>query len=161
MLEMFFFCLGPFEILKQKCRCILVSSIFECRKCFQKFKYTGTIQLFIKSFLTNIKMTFESKGFNFKEILSPSKTKNQRFCHFWGQYEVYEDIISDLTYKNFLCSKTKQFLMKSQIYSKIISFLCFCSSSISISLLYPSKTQKWDYFWEYLRYHQKSFCFGI
>ena len=41
---------------------------------------------------------------NFKEILSPSDTKNQRFCHFWGYYEVYEDIISDLRYKNFLYS---------------------------------------------------------
>ena len=57
---------------------------------------------------------------NFKEILSPSETKNQRFCHFWGPYGVYEDIISDLTYKNFLYSKTKRFLMISQIFSKII-----------------------------------------
>ena len=62
---------------------------------------------------------------NFKEILSPSKTKNQRFCHLWGQYEVYEDIISDLTYKNFLYSETKRFFMISQIFSKIISFCVF------------------------------------
>ena len=98
---------------------------------------------------------------NFEEILSPSQTKNQRFYHFWGQYQVYEYIIWDLTYENFLYFKTKRFLMISQIFSKIISFLCFYSSSIIISLLYLSKTQKWDYFWKYLRYHQKSFCFGI
>ena len=62
---------------------------------------------------------------NFKEILSPSKTKNQRFCYFWGQYEIFQDIISDLTYKNFLYSETKRFLIISQIFSKIISFLWF------------------------------------
>jgi hypothetical protein len=66
--------------------------------------------------------------FNFKEILSPSETKNQCLCHFGGQYEVYEDIISDLTYKNFLYSETKRFLMISQIFSQIISFLCFYSA---------------------------------
>ena len=63
---------------------------------------------------------YPKKNFNFKEILSPSETKNQRFCYLWGQYEVYEDIISDLTYKNFLYSETKRFLMISQIFSKII-----------------------------------------
>ena len=57
---------------------------------------------------------------NFKEILSPSETKNQRFCHFWVQYELYEDIISDLTYKNFLYSERKRVLMISQIFAKII-----------------------------------------
>ena len=77
------------------------------------------------------------QSFNFKEILSPSETKTQHFCHFWDQFEVYEDIISDLTYKNFLYSETKRFLMISQIFSKIISFLCFYITFIRIFLLFP------------------------
>ena len=47
-----------------------------------------------------------------------------------------------MTYKIFLYSETKRFLMISQIFSKIILFLCFYSSSISISLLYSSKNTK-------------------
>ena len=90
--------------------------------------------------ITNQDLSNKLPNLNFKEILSPSETKNQRLCHFWCQYEVYEDIISDLTYKNFLHSETKRFLMISQIFSKIISFLCFYSAFIRIFLLYLSKT---------------------